>query len=536
MKPVSPVPNLVFQSVLVRIIGVLAELPLRVDIVTWGLTQPAQGSLAILPFVGPVMESTVQRANDEYSGFLKFSLTYVVEPRLKDCLQLADNIEPLMSKWYYNSSQEADVSVFIGSGCTDRFSMNIMAMNWNILMITCAAGVPSSDHKDLTPTWVTSSPYSEGSFIYLIIQTLLKHGWVTPYVLLDQDANVLYSAVGRAFAPIAGRAGIRPVRGILTTSFKDSSSFQSILKDFQGVSRAMLFLGHAEPFRKMLIEAAHRNMTNGDFVYIAMEAFQHKSFGNFTWNYNDSDDLVARSAFCSAFLIGMKQNLDQEMRMPDEDRLAAKWREDAQTKYNMSYTEDYRPLAYQYGTYLAVSATAKVLNESLLEFTGTKTDLPVWTSGKLLAQRFLNRSFSFNQQESYFNRFGVREVDIFANGFDAVSGTFKPYLQLVAKTHTVSTIGNVSWLSGSPPLNEPRCGFDNLRESCRPHANQGTTVGAVASVIGMIAIGIIVVLAKKRLDRTSDHTWWLLQSDWLYNDRNRLDSDFRQHCSRYSRI
>nr|ALT32090.1 hypothetical protein [Hypsibius dujardini] len=115
MKPVSPVPNLVFQSVLVRIIGVLAELPLRVDIVTWGLTQPAQGSLAILPFVGPVMESTVQRANDEYSGFLKFSLTYVVEPRLKDCLQLADNIEPLMSKWYYNSSQEADVSVFIGS-------------------------------------------------------------------------------------------------------------------------------------------------------------------------------------------------------------------------------------------------------------------------------------------------------------------------------------------------------------------------------------------------------------------------------------
>jgi hypothetical protein len=90
---------------------------LNVEIATWGLTKPVANALATLPFVGPVLESTVAEMRQKYAGRMNLTLSYVVDKQLQNCQELADNIDYLMTKWYYGSRlSTTNVSVFIGSG------------------------------------------------------------------------------------------------------------------------------------------------------------------------------------------------------------------------------------------------------------------------------------------------------------------------------------------------------------------------------------------------------------------------------------
>jgi hypothetical protein len=88
----------------------------EVEIATWGLTKPVATLLGTLPFIGPVLDSSVEKMRVKYAGKINFTLTYVVDGKSKNCLDLADNIDYLMSKWYYERGRAADVSVFIGPG------------------------------------------------------------------------------------------------------------------------------------------------------------------------------------------------------------------------------------------------------------------------------------------------------------------------------------------------------------------------------------------------------------------------------------
>jgi hypothetical protein len=65
--------------------------------------------------------------------------------------------------------------------------------------------------------------------------------WFSPFVVVDQDANVIYYAAAKSLFATAARFGLRPVRGITTTVFTKTSSFHPILEDFRRTSRDRLF-------------------------------------------------------------------------------------------------------------------------------------------------------------------------------------------------------------------------------------------------------------------------------------------------------
>jgi hypothetical protein len=116
-------------TILISILSFPRALPDRVvnvEIATWGLTKPATTALGTLPFIGPVLDSSVEKMQLKYANRINFTLTYVVDGKSKNCLELADNIDYLMSKWYYGRGRSADISVLIGPGKNSSFSFHLM--------------------------------------------------------------------------------------------------------------------------------------------------------------------------------------------------------------------------------------------------------------------------------------------------------------------------------------------------------------------------------------------------------------------------
>jgi hypothetical protein len=99
-----------------------------------------------------------------------------------------------------------------------------------------------TDNKETSPTWITSSPFSEEKYVLLFIKTLLTYGWFTPYIVLQHDANVLFVSTSRALHLKAAKVGIRPVRGFATSILKTISDFDNELDEFHRTSRGQWLL------------------------------------------------------------------------------------------------------------------------------------------------------------------------------------------------------------------------------------------------------------------------------------------------------
>jgi hypothetical protein len=82
--------------------------------------------------------------------------------------------------------------------------------------------------------------YLEDRFVSFFTNILLMYQWVSPFVVVDQDANAIYGAAAKAlFGPGVARFGVNPVRGISSTLLRTGDSFRLVLDDFRRSSRGL---------------------------------------------------------------------------------------------------------------------------------------------------------------------------------------------------------------------------------------------------------------------------------------------------------
>ncbi|OWA51976.1 hypothetical protein BV898_16434 [Hypsibius exemplaris] len=246
-----------------------------------------------------------------------------------------------------------------------------------------------------------------------------------------------------------------------------SIQFQEALREFQSVSRVLLFFGRAEHARSLLINALSLNMTDGEYVYITTECFVYPLFyGTLDWRYGDENDKIARDAFESLLVI---RPVDFNETLPPGGAMdPAELSRRALSNYNFSLPLTEQPLPNLIAPYLSMEMFAQVLNESFVKYGSSSLN-----DGRHLAGMFINETFDTFVGKIVIDGFGQRTVDFTLSGFDATNITFSPFLFMNAKTGETQVLRDFSWTKGKtwPPRNKPKCGFSGDSWDCRTTTN-----------------------------------------------------------------
>ncbi|OWA55741.1 hypothetical protein BV898_20129, partial [Hypsibius exemplaris] len=89
----------------------------------------------------------------------------------------------------------------------------------------------------------------------------------------------------------------------------------------------MLFLGPAAQLRLLLLSAAARGHTTGEYVFIAAVPFLYKAQDTFMWQTFDQNDEIIRAAYRSVIFVTMMDVSPSGLHVTEAqlDELKSKW-------------------------------------------------------------------------------------------------------------------------------------------------------------------------------------------------------------------
>ncbi|XP_055355358.1 atrial natriuretic peptide receptor 1-like isoform X2 [Paramacrobiotus metropolitanus] len=494
---------------------------LNVHIMSWGTTN-AVSQLGSLPYTAPPLLTAINEMQAKYP-YLNISVKFIYDEVYSSCYDFADNIDDMVSRYYYTHTQNSISNVayaFVGAGCADMINMGRMAANWNIPLITSVASSLIISDKAISPTWITTSYFPQGGFVTLYLNLIKKFQWVSPYIVVDQYANVMFNSTAKTLHSTMARAlGIQPYSII----YLDTRSFDEInktLDDFRRISRVMLYFGNAAPLRNLMLTAYNKNLTNGEFIYIAMAPFDHIMFGNFTWKYGDRNDNIAYLAFRSLMLCRPADVEDDTRTVDRKESYWKLWRQDAKSYYDFAYSSVQQPRDYQLATFAAISMLASVIHE-------TYNSNPKFNfrDGRRFTQLFLNRTFDTEVGSIAIDSKGFRQIDLVVSMvIDNNPEKFRPFLRQYASTMRLIAVKNFTALNNRypwPPPNEPVCGYLGDKGPCATGAEDkgwiyGFPIGLSVALLIVVG-GVIVIRIKREQSRSSqfDDPWWIIHCNEL---------------------
>ncbi|GAU95185.1 hypothetical protein RvY_06849 [Ramazzottius varieornatus] len=260
-------------------------------------------NLGTLTILGPAFESGLKDLR-RYEDVFTVSHSYLYNESFKDCAQHVTNVQDMLAGWYYReiATDNRSTIVIVTSGCTEGTLLNQLAASWNVLLITTFNSDVLIRDKGKSPTWVTTNVAPSAYHGDLFYQIFVKFKWKSAYVVVDNGAISYYPYVGTQTVALLRRM-LFPTVYVTYDSKKSEMNFSSLLTRMSRESRVILFLGHPPQLRKLLIAADKLNMTNGHFVFIATQLFEHPIYGNLTWKNFDDDDTAVERAYGNLVLV-----------------------------------------------------------------------------------------------------------------------------------------------------------------------------------------------------------------------------------------
>ncbi|OQV23314.1 hypothetical protein BV898_02762 [Hypsibius exemplaris] len=487
---------------------------ITVEFATIGLSyfNETKGSL---PFSAPSQTIAVRDANQRYGHIFNFILRPRYELSVETCLAAADNAPHLVAEWFYGNHWATDtIPIVLLPGCISAESLvvNYFAASENLLLITSTSAAPIIRDKQLSPTFVSMGRYTSAAYQAFYRSILTLYGWSSVYVLVDDSSVAIYQSVAEDFTKAAqalpDRGQHLVVQHIRTPTI---NVLQQSLALFRTKSRVMLFCGRADRLRLLMVEAYKYNMTNGDYVYIAMENFIYTPFyGLMDWRYRDEKDEDAREAFASLLLI---RPVDFNESLTNNSTLSAsEISRLSLLDYNMSLPLADQPVQNFISAYLTISLTAEVLNRSYTLYGSSRLH-----SGVNLAEMFMNQTFSTEFGEVSLDEAGERIVGLTLSHWDPSANTFQPFLlQPPDAVGFLRLLQNISWVEGKqwPVPNEPVCGYSGLSWRCRSDVLLRAILPTIF-VITCLCLAVFCYICYARFSRehlADRQTWWRLDN------------------------
>ncbi|XP_055330539.1 receptor-type guanylate cyclase gcy-28-like [Paramacrobiotus metropolitanus] len=394
--------------------------------------------------------------------------------------ELADNAVQLATEWHYTKRRDSETTIYLISGGVDATEIPQYMREWNTLWISSLAVGSQISDRVRNPTWIAVNDFSTAQCAQLYIDIMHKFRWTTVYLIVDpKEPSVFGVVAGLLLKELARYSRIQYFVQRITTKSPSVAygGFESILRDVAAVSRVVLFFGHAVFLRELMVTAERVGMTNGEYVYMALETMHNKPIlGDFNWQYNDDNDQVAFRAYQSLLLVQPK-NIDA----PSNVQMGMEFIRRSARDYNLTYNIADQNFPNLISGYWSVVATAALINESL-----SQVDAMDYQDGRDLARLFLNHTYTDEYGSLYVDSTGQRRTDFVVTYFTPL-GIRTPLLTKTGMEDNLNDVVHLAeWASSSqafPPPNEPLCGY--LKTKCLKKSINVWII--IITVMGIIA-------------------------------------------------
>ncbi|OWA50488.1 Sodium-dependent proline transporter [Hypsibius exemplaris] len=521
------------------------------DLVT-SIYRDANGmdSLTSLNYVGPGVTTGIAELRRTYP-FLNITHRYIMfqqNPDMKPsyystCLDQSFYQQANMAQWYYRERLPNATSVLIAPGCGEYLPLNALARWWNLLYLTTTSGDRIARNRNLAPTWIPATYPAPADYAEFYHQLLLSYNWTTITIIVDSSGPRFLINTHKVISGTLAAANDLQVtlREYASSQLTLPGSFDAkvgfMLSTLKPSCRVILFFGHSDSLRRLLILATRNNMTNGEYVYIIQYPFVNNYWGTFAWNVTDlpiepdanltAINELVRLAYRSVILILLSGDITQA----EDDKI----KELLPTWKNLSTAASDLPIPNGPipGYLLAMHNAIQMVGQVVVESVNNSANLQ---DGAFLARQFVNRTFRLSHgQEVSFSVYGTRIHSVSVKQFVYSCGEFRPFIVATENLYGVLIGRNVEslrWFDGvlPVPLNEPFCGYRGNAPRCLPKADSLLAATATAFTAGLVAVVVCSYATKVlmiRIRRRLESGWWQLDPYNLYIERRRATSWIR---------
>ncbi|XP_055334076.1 atrial natriuretic peptide receptor 2-like [Paramacrobiotus metropolitanus] len=420
--------------------------------------------LGSLPYLGPAFDLSFERIKTVYPN-LHFQQTMIADSTYRDCTDWgADSVNhtaPHLFREIYDVHRNACMAtMLIFPGCDDMVQILPVLTELNLLMITSVATLPILRNKILTPTWIGMTANSFYIYIRLFDNLCALFNWHTLGFLVDKSFDTGMAIFGVQLSKIFSRVGFQPYLELYNS--KEGVDRVAILNRLNAKARIYFFFGESGEFRQILKTAAGLNMTMGEHVYVIGTPFRLSTApGYLSWNKGDADDAIVRQAYRSVLIVEADESVY------GKTKSSGTFSQEIINRSRLDYNYTYRPFQpispHPAATYASMMIIAQVMEE--LRISG---NVEIWSSGRKLAKRLMNRTFSTDVGDIYIDPVGERNPQACVNQLTWNTSEIRTLLVQTVPDFVLrwSNQTAVEWPGPWPPPNEPRCGFRGDNPKC----------------------------------------------------------------------
>ncbi|KAM9561811.1 guanylate cyclase 2G [Salvelinus alpinus] len=398
--------------------------------------------------LGSAIQIAVEKVNSNPSFLGNYSLDFVYVD--SECDAKVSIRAFIQQVWKEN------VSALFGPACPEEAEVTgLIASTWNIPMFGFVGQSSKMDNTAVYDTYIKVVPPLKRSG-EVLVRTLQYFGWDHVALIgggLDSNTWDKVDALWKSVEDLL-RAQLT-----VTASVKfDTSNMELVhrnVKYISTVARVIVVMTNAEDAINLLMEAERQDLMAGEYVFFLLQHFEDN-----LWKYamNNRTDLATMRAFEMAFVIGQKSNEGYDY----YDFFEQVYERLKTHPFHTKLTSEKEVSPYSAYLHDAVLLYAMGLKEVL------KDGKDPHDGGELL-QRLRNKNnihFYGASGLVHFDEEGERNLDysIFDLQHTDDSTTFVPILHFDSHTKSIRPTPkfvSVIWPKGTPPTDNPDCGFDN---------------------------------------------------------------------------
>ncbi|XP_055329216.1 atrial natriuretic peptide receptor 1-like [Paramacrobiotus metropolitanus] len=451
--------------------------------------------------VAAAIDKGVERANKQI-----LIEGYTINPYYKNMGRTCDKKNDAVKNVLDIQNSGITCSAYLGPGCGYNADSLYNYVEYTQTSIMACPGAGSSNAADRSQyPLLARVSFTHKDTTALLFRFFRAYQYSHVFAIMD-TTNSFYEQFGITFSSEL-RKQQDLVQTILTRNIKSATAtnqtYTSLLKEGNSTARVFLLAANATVTRQIMITALQMGMTDGSYVYIAIELFQSSTWGPFTWNMGTSSDRDAKLAYTSMLLIALNPQ-----RTDYYAQFASEIREESRIKYNYTFEEfeNIDPVVISF--YEAVIMYASIVNQVL-------TMRRNIFDGQLVSSLYRNQTFPSPVTGTVtMDGGGDRQSDFVIKTLDSKSGRFLEFITYMVSTNKFTQTGPPLWPSadGFLPPDTPRCGFTGEALICHPQGLSGGLLAAVVVIPLLIVLalcGIICYFVARSLRNEGlDPNWW----------------------------
>ncbi|XP_055346941.1 atrial natriuretic peptide receptor 1-like [Paramacrobiotus metropolitanus] len=447
------------------------------------------------------------------------------------CADGGDRMNEFVTAFYFTHPEifknKSVYPVFGSPECTNQaLALADLSREFDLPLFTSVAGDSRLTNRKRYPTTSAIAPLAGPDVLGCVDALLKRFNWKTLGLICDSMshlpglANFFYARCVDLRKFLTNQKYNWYNKEYDSAKERDFHSYLAFLKDSV---RVFLILTIPEYLWEFMVTAYSMGLTNGEYVFIAIQPTKRPGIDTVSWSAGTNNDLGAMEAYKTLIVVtGVVPNWNTIINLTSEISTTA------QNLFNYSYPPKDKENDMQIGIYESTRMMAQVFDENYPAVLG----MP---KAKFI-QKFFNRSFNFAARNFSLDAVGSKINDVPVLRLNLLTKIMEPAMVFDTVAMKFYGVKNELWYwvgrNTSPP-DKPLCGFrGNECDNSSPLMLGAIAGGVAAGVIISLTLGIVCYI---RYCGHDDHMRWLLDPSVVTLQTNALtveDSPCKMYLGR----